>query len=146
MTRVFQDEDDGSPTKEWIWSRDYTAHNRVAQVYYPSACSAYAESSPYAVTTRTDRRLWDEAMLAATVWFCRNQLGVRRIYYHAFENGNLFKRIERSHPPRSLYTTLPRRFCFKRTVEAPQMLRRCRHRGVRPALRSPHSCWHLLEL
>ena len=28
ITWVFQDEDDGSPTREWIWHHDYSAGNR----------------------------------------------------------------------------------------------------------------------
>jgi hypothetical protein len=90
--------------------------------------------------------LWDEAMLAAAVWFCRSQLGVRRIYYHTFEGSNLLKRMHGCPPPRSLYTTLPRRFCFERTDQPPQMLCHCRHRQVRASLKWRRSEWFLLGL
>ena len=66
-------------------------------------------------------KVWDEAMLAATIWFLREELGIRRIYYHTHESGAALKRISYRKPPRSLYTALPRRFCFKETSERPAL-------------------------
>jgi len=46
----------GTPNK-WIWHFDYGTtgpeQSRLTQIHQPSACSAYSESSPYAVTLRT---------------------------------------------------------------------------------------------
>ena len=74
-------------------------------------------------------KLWDEAMLAATIWFLREEIGIRRIYYHTHEHGAQLKRIRWGLPPRSLYTSLPRRFCFETTEEAPEFLLRYAKRG-----------------
>ncbi len=63
--------------------------------------------------------LWAEAMLAAAVNFIVDELGLRRIYYHTQETG---KAVKRCNPPRSLYTELPRKFCFQRTGEVPMFL------------------------
>jgi len=71
---------------------------------------------------RPHEQLWDEAMLSATLWFLRNELGIRRIFYHTFASGNRLKGIDYTMPPRSLYTRLPRRFCFQETDEAPGFL------------------------
>ena len=66
--------------------------------------------------------IWREAMLIATIQFIRNELGLQRIYYHDFETGNALKGLNYGKPPRSLYSELPRQFCFKRVQEVPVFL------------------------
>jgi hypothetical protein len=91
------------------------------------------------------RELWSEAMLAATIEFVVNTLGLRRIYYHTHESGAMLKSIPWTRPPRSLYTQLPKRFCFVETVEPPEFLRRSSNRRLQKTLeRGPR--WHLLDL
>jgi len=67
-------------------------------------------------------RMWDEAILTAVIKFCVEELGIRYIYSHTFDTGNCLKRIVFRYPPRSLYTDLPRKFCFTLTDEAPAFL------------------------
>ncbi len=68
---------------------------------------------------------WDEAMLSATLWFLRRELGITKVYYHTHETGAAMKRIfYRRQPPRSLYTRLPRKFCFEESGDAPAFIRR----------------------
>jgi len=94
----------------------------------PAALIAYAEDvlSPYAA-------VWEQAMLCAAIRFIREELGVRRIWYHTWETGAQLKRVGKDRPPRSLYTKLPRRFCFSETAEAPGFL--LTHRSVRRRLK-----------
>jgi hypothetical protein len=66
------------------------------------------------------RRYWDEAALMAALWLAAGPLGLRRIWYHSWESGRLFKRC--GEPPRSLYTDLPRRFCFGSVEELPALI------------------------
>ena len=68
------------------------------------------------------RRMWAEAMLAATLMFLREELGLRVIYYHSHETGSRVKSMGEWLPPRSLYTDLPRRFCFEETRDCPTFL------------------------
>lgn len=83
--------------------------------------------------------LWDEAMLSATLFFLREELGIRRIYYHTPASGQWLKGIRDRLPPRSLYTDLPRRFCFRETDAFPGFLARARRvarlRRAHPDLR-----------
>ena len=68
---------------------------------------------------------WDEAVLWAAIWFIREELGIRHVFYHTWSSGNTLKRLddpEYGQPPRSLYTTLPRRFCLQLTKDVPQFL------------------------
>lgn len=70
------------------------------------------------------RKDWQDAMLLAAIWVIRELLDIRQIYFHTPESGCALKgiRIENA-PPRSLYTDLPRRFCFKPVSGLPQFLR-----------------------
>jgi hypothetical protein len=87
-------------------------------------------------------QLWDEAMLTATIGFIRDELGIRKIFYHSYETGCLIKKCS---PPRSLYTHLPRKFCFQETEQAPSFLQGEKrfHKAVR---KIHHPLWYKLEL
>ncbi len=67
--------------------------------------------------------MWDEAALAAAIEFIADELGIGTVYYHSFDTGNVLKGLRYGKPPRSLYTDLPRKFCFELTDEAPRMFR-----------------------
>lgn len=77
--------------------------------------------------------VWDEAMLSATIHFIREELGISNVYYHTFETGRVLKRIRWTQPPRSLYTKLPRRFCFEQVDDVPTFLKK--ERVVRRSLK-----------
>lgn len=66
--------------------------------------------------------VWAEAMLWAAIHFVRDELGLEALYYHSELGGKVLKGIDGSAPPRSLYTDLPRRFCFTPTREVPPFL------------------------
>lgn len=90
-------------------------------------------------------KIWDEAALSAALWFSVEELGIRKVWYHTFSTGNCVKRIVSSPPPKSIYTTLPRRFCFEETKHAPEFLQRERsYRRRVKTLDAP--TWFLLEL
>ncbi|MGL4666681.1 MAG: hypothetical protein ACRCWR_01975 [Saezia sp.] len=62
-------------------------------------------------------------MLWAGISFLREEIGICDIFYHSFDGGRFLKRIDGNRLPlRSLYTNLPRRFCFAPTQEAPEFL------------------------
>lgn len=95
---------------------------------------------------RPHMEMWAEAMLAATIWFLRVELGVRRILYHTYHGGNVLKKMKDSAPPRSLYTDLPRQFCFEKTTEAPSFYAREKACVRRRARRMGPVAWFALEL
>ena len=68
------------------------------------------------------QQIWDEAMLAATIEFIRNELGIRNIFYHTDSTGPYVKNIRYTRPPRSLYDKLPKKFCFTKQTQAPEFL------------------------
>ncbi len=68
------------------------------------------------------KALWSEAMLSAAIKFLVEEIGINTIYYHSFETGAALKHINYSKPPRSLYTKLPRQFCFETVNEGPSFI------------------------
>ncbi len=88
--------------------------------------------------------IWDEAMLAATLHFVRNELGIERVYYHSSKSGAKLKQIYGA-PPHDLYSKLPKRFCFRETREQPVFLQR--DKQFRRLLKSePVLSWYRLDL
>jgi hypothetical protein len=61
-------------------------------------------------------------MLSASIDFIHREMGIGTVYYHSHETGGVVKRIDWGQAPRSLYTQLPRRFCFDKTRTAPEFL------------------------
>lgn len=80
---------------------------------------------------------WAEATLSAAVEFLVEEIGISKIWYHDNDTGARMKRINWSKPPRSIYSSLPRSFCFQKTClvpafivpTAPKVLRRRLKRG-----------------
>lgn len=71
-------------------------------------------------------KLWPRAMLLSALMVLREELGCRRIFLHQPHAGAALKHIFGDLPPRSLYTALPRSFCFDATSEVPEFLGRVR--------------------
>ena len=94
------------------------------------------------------RKVWAEATLSAAIWFLCEELRVKKIFYHTHETGCRLKGMDHHYgPPRSLYTTLPRRFCFEESDRAPEFIERKWARRFREQRRQKiHNKWHLLEL
>jgi len=67
-------------------------------------------------------KIWDEALLCSALWFLREEIGIKKIWYHTYDSGNQLKKIRYSYPPKSLYTKLPRKFCFTETCDQPIFL------------------------
>ena len=87
------------------------------------------------------QKIWEEAILSASIHFIRKELGITDIYYHSFEGGKLLKDCE---PPRSLYSSLPRKFGFQRTQQAPLFIRKCQY--LKKKLRDNTIDWYRLQL
>ena len=67
-------------------------------------------------------KIWHEAMLTATLEFAFEELGMTSVYYHSFETCVVLRNLKGSRPPKSLYTQLPKKFCFNRTEEMPSFI------------------------
>ncbi len=85
-------------------------------------CDAKALSMYLEGELKSHMRIWEEAILTSAIWFLKEEIGIKDIFYHTFDFGCRLKRISGSKPPRSLYTNLPDRFCFKKTNQGPTFL------------------------
>jgi hypothetical protein len=105
---------------------------RYIQFFYRSSVRAIDLDRYFNDVLRPYRVIWSEAMLTAALWFLRVELGIPRIYYNTWDTGCRFKGIDRDDgPPRSLYSDLPRHFCFEETDEPPEFIRRYWARRLR---------------
>lgn len=90
-------------------------------------------------------KVWAEVLMAAALWFVREELGIRKVWFHTYESGCDLKRIKGARPPRSLYTSLPRKFCYTTTRQPPEFLQR--DKSFRRAVRGkPAPQWFHLQL
>ncbi len=65
-------------------------------------------------------QVWDEAILCATLEYVVTQIGAEKIYMYDHLTGVEMKSMGHWHPPRSLYTQLPKKFGFEITTESPR--------------------------
>jgi hypothetical protein len=73
------------------------------------------------------RAIWSEAMLNAALCFLLDEIGIGTVYYHSHDTGAAIKGIGSRKPPKSLYSSLPRQFCFERVGTPPEFLARDRY-------------------
>ena len=91
-------------------------------VYDGQTLDAEAVRAYYNDVVAPHAKVWDEAMLSAAIWFLVSEIGVGQIYLHDHVSGCKLKNLSFCQPPRSLYTKLPRRFCFQKTRQGPPFL------------------------
>ncbi len=97
----------------------------------------------YAATVLPLRKIWHEAMLAAALQFLRDEIGIAVVWMHTWKGGCANKSIDRNWaPPRSVYTDLPKRFCFDQTADAPEFLLRSLRRKYRKRVVA-HPWWRM---
>ena len=80
--------------------------------------------------SRTYAKAWPTVALFAALVMLVDELGIRTIWMHQPAAGMVLKDIRGTHPPRSLYTQLPKRFCFEPVREAPPFLLRPRRKAL----------------
>ena len=90
-------------------------------------------------------KVWSEAMLFATIDFIKQDLGMNKIFYHTVETAKVLKNLDYSFPPVSLYTDLPKKFCFRKVTEAPVFL--SKEKKIKRRLKIINKAkWFYLEL
>lgn len=119
-------------------------HSRVPIYEYESKASRAERVKYLKEVLPPYSALWQEVMLAATIWFIRQELGIANIFIHTAESGATIKRMGRSTPPTSIYSKLPKKFCFQQGKEAPAMIAET-HRYRRLAKKVPVT-WNRLAL
>jgi hypothetical protein len=80
--------------------------------------------------------MWSEAVLAAALQVLIGECGLSRVWYHHFTTGCEIKNLHKPFwkPPRSIYTELPKRFCFALTDEPPAFILYAQPRWLRKKL------------
>ncbi|MEM7164750.1 MAG: hypothetical protein AAF581_04760 [Planctomycetota bacterium] len=101
----------------------------------------------YEQELRRHARLWQEAVLAAAIEVIRSEFCCREVYYHTVDSNRHMKDFCKWFaPPRSVYTELPRRFCFEKVRRPPRFLARTADGFARYKLNRCRPAWHRLPL
>lgn len=96
--------------------------------------------------TKRYAKTWPQVILLAALYMLREEFGVRRVWMHRPETGARLKSIQGRHPPRSLYSQLPKSFCFTETCEPPPFLWKHRRRHLRHMLKQPEPLFWALSM
>jgi len=134
---------------DWVRRVKYClqALQRGERSYYLDRCNCKPEQFiEYAKNIMQPyNSVWAEAMLMATVEFIYKELGINKIYYHTYETGAQIKQVFGGAPPRSLYSDLPKKFCFQMTRNDPTFIKTDRY-FLRKKRRVNDPKWYLLTL
>ncbi|MCP5086342.1 MAG: hypothetical protein GY952_06015 [Rhodobacteraceae bacterium] len=76
-------------------------------------------------------RSWSRVCLLAALILLRDEFSCREVFLHQPSPGAALKDIRYARPPRSLYSQLPKSFCFKPTREVPDFLQRVQSKTLR---------------
>ena len=68
------------------------------------------------------KKNWQEITMFYAIKLIKQEIGINKIFYHSYETGALLKNIKGRLPPRSLYTDLPKRFCFTPSESGPEFI------------------------
>ena len=79
------------------------------------------------------QKRWQETTLYYAIEVIKQEIGISKIFYHSFLTGALLKNIEGSLPPRSIYTQLPKQFCFSPSEQGPEFI--VNHKKVKRKLK-----------
>ena len=91
------------------------------------------------------KKNWQEITLFYAIKLIKQEIGINKIFYHSYETGALLKNISGRLPPRSLYTDLPKRFCFTPCDVGPEfIIKDCRVK--RKLKKAKISNWFSLSL
>lgn len=123
---------------DWIRDAKYLANQRKGE--HTEAWKKY-----YDDILLPHYKKWSETMLSATLWFLLEELGIYTIFYHTFDSGARLKNIEENPPPKSLYTSLPKKYCFRLTHNGPLFIRDSADRKMRENFTSPETQWYILD-
>jgi len=68
------------------------------------------------------QKCWHETTLFYAIKLIREEIGIKNIFYHSFKTGAVLKNMGDWLPPRSLYTDLPKQFCFSQCDQGPEFI------------------------
>jgi len=107
-----------------IWAQKRRMKNprlALADIYPEFSGSIEGFSIYVGETLPRYQNQWAEVAMLAALRFVRDELGVTTLYHHSYNTGIKLKDVC-GKPPKSIYSTLPKKFGFELTAEIPSML------------------------
>lgn len=97
-------------------------HQKASDFYFWGQKVSTEKVEGYCNRLLTKYKHWSETLLMAVLAFLWDEVGVKDVFYHSYDTGQQLKNIGSAGPPRSLYTDLPRRFCFQSVNSGPDFI------------------------
>lgn len=105
------------------WVKSHRKHKREGRLWRKRMACDRIELGHYVNhVLQPFKSVWTEAIMMASIEFISSELGISDIYYHTHDTGIVSKNIWYLKPPRSIYSTLPKQFCFEQTSIGPDFL------------------------
>ncbi len=123
------------------WSRDRVFMFRGRSLGRLCDFMNYADNHLY-----PRAKFWSEAMLTAALWFLREELHISTVWYHTPSTGTLVKKIRYGTPPVSVYSRLPKQFCFDLTDRYPAFVVNGSQKRVKQRLKTGKERFWRLDL
>ena len=124
---------------DWLrYVRDYLGDLRKSRPR--SRVLRNAQAYEAALTAQYDK-VWAKALLLQVLMLLRDRLSIGQVFMHQPGPGAKLKWITHRLPPRSLYTALPKSFCFTPTRDVPEFLRIKRRKHLRSLDRTAPLFW-----
>lgn len=128
----------------YLLAKREKAKNSNEMTIYDTKVSVEKVIDYVEITLKNYFEFWDEAIFTAAIQFIKEELGISNIYYHTYKTGKRLKNID-GMPPKSLYTTLPKKFCFEETDIEPEFLNKDKKfKRIKKAVRN--LSWYKLDL
>ncbi|MCW8876103.1 MAG: hypothetical protein OQJ89_10520 [Kangiellaceae bacterium] len=137
------------------WIRRAAKHNHLARKHQLQGCSTYFvygdEFNVVEMLQYTGELLnkyqksWMEVTLFYAIELIKEEIGIGNIFYHSYETGAVVKNISGTLPPRSLYTQLPKKFCFTQCKEGPGFIMEDR-KAKRRLKKAKNASWFKLAI
>lgn len=89
---------------------------------------------------------WAKVALLAALNFLRFELGIRDVFMHQPRTGAALKHIRSTQPPVSVYSKLPKAFCFQPSRDIPKFLSKPCSKRLRHLRRDPRPLFWRLQL
>jgi hypothetical protein len=125
------------------WLRYVRARLRDMEERKPRARDLRLTRDYEAALTARYEHVWSRALMLVVLVLLRDALGIRDVFMHQSHTGKLLKWIHGASPPSSLYSALPKSFCFVPTREVPEFLRIKRRKHLRSLPKDKPLFWKM---
>ena len=131
--------------RHYQWARNAQLQGNATYEYYGEVFNVIEMLQYTGELLAKYQKCWMEITLFYTIELIKEEIGIGNIFYHSYETGALLKNINGRLPPRSLYTQLPKKFCFKPCNAGPSFIMKDK-KAKRRLKKAKNASWYKLAI